>query len=854
MLPVIDKKITDHNPPSLRNRYIYLTLILGIIVIGIAFFSYRYVARTHEQVTISLDRITTQVKAVNKIRGTVLSIYQVIDNFLLDPKTEVHQSHIKQLIDEAISDTHIIRNSLLGEDIENKLAIDKLQNELEQLDSSIITLIDTRLDINRQYPALAYSANEMQPYQITVNNQFNILLNEINDGSFIPESSELFPLLLQANTIWVRMISQMRIYLANRFGSYDVSLLEAQANGVVFHADLQTRIITLIGLYHEEEESLEGVDAMTLAAENAHHWYDAFLVMRKINESDRWREDDHLMKVVISPLVDRIDVTLSDIGKNMQQEENRLINSLRNQGRVLLIVMTATTTLFLLFIGTILFSINRIVFKPIWEVTRAFQAMAYGYGGLQLPKTKFLETEFLIDAFKEMDIKVNNHRKALEDQSLHDALTGLPNRVMLDERLEYHIITCKSKETSLALFLVDLDRFKEVNDSLGHDVGDEIIILAGDRMRSCISDIETLGRLGGDEFAIISPNTTRDESIELANKLNTSFNDTFNIGEHKIHMSASIGIAIYPEDGVDKQILLQHADIAMYSAKRNRSRYAFYDPSEDKHSSKRIAVISDLRNAILQSKLELYFQPKLDIKTHTVIGAEALLRWNHPEFGYINPERIVDIAETEGFINELTIWTLIHAVQQCSSWHKQGYMISVAVNLSLSNLYHETFAQDVLEILQKYDLDSQYLTLEITENSMMAHPIRSIKILNRLHNMGIKLSVDDFGTGFSSLSYLKKLPVDELKIDKSFVMDMTKDDSDRVIVHSTIELGHNLGLSVVAEGIENDLTKSILEAIQCDYAQGYLFSKPLDSKAFILWLQDNMDQDDKNNGFVAKIA
>jgi diguanylate cyclase (GGDEF)-like protein len=841
MLPDIRKRNSATSPPSLRTRYIILTSFLGIAVIGIVLYSYRYVAHTHDDVTVKLEQITTQVNTVNKVRSTVLSIYQVIDNFLLDPDVSQQKSRIKQLLDQTASDLHIIRDIASKRNTENEAAFNRLLAELESLEDNIETLIATRLDVTRQFPALAYSANEMQPYQITVNNQFNILINEISDGSFIPDSEKLFPQLLQAHTSWVRMISQMRIYLANRFGTFDATLLQAQAEGLtVFHDDLQQRIASLIELYEAEQGSLEGADAMSGAAENAPLWYDAFLVMRKINESDRWREDDHLMKVVISPLIEKIDLILSDIINNLKQQENRLTDSLRDQGRNLLIAMSASALLFLLFIAAILLSINRMVFKPIWEVTQALHSIAYGYGGLQLPKTKFQETEFLIDAFEEMDIKINDHRKALEDQSLHDALTGLPNRVMLDERLEYHIITCKTKNNSLAIFLIDLDRFKEVNDSLGHSAGDELIIHAGDRMRACLSDVETLGRLGGDEFLIISPNISREQSNQLASKLTSAFNESFSIAGHDIHMSASIGIAIYPEDGHDKQVLLQHADIAMYLAKRNKVQYAFYDPKQDTHSSKRIALVSDLHNAVRQSRLELYFQPKLNIKTRAVVGAEALLRWKHPKLGDINPERVVDIAESEGFISELTMWTLDHAIQQCSNWHELGYPVSVAVNLSLSNLYHETFSQDVLQILKKHDLDPRYLTLEITENSMMSHPSRSIKVLNRLHNMGITLSVDDFGTGFSSLSYLKRLPVDELKIDKSFVMDMTKDDSDRVIVHSTIELGHNLGLSVVAEGIEDELTKNVLEAIQCDYAQGYYYSKPKSNVEFIAWLQDNM--------------
>jgi predicted signal transduction protein with EAL and GGDEF domain len=357
-----------------------------------------------------------------------------------------------------------------------------------------------------------------------------------------------------------------------------------------------------------------------------------------------------------------------------------------------------------------------------------------------------------------------------------------------------------------------------------------------------LRDSDTIARFGGDEFAILLPTANETQSTMVAEKVATALADPFHIEGQQLYTSASIGIASYPQHGHDASTLIQHADIAMYMAKKSTAGWALYDSVQDRHSIGRLGLMAELRHAVDKNSLELHYQPKCDINTGETQSAEALLRWNHPEHGFIPPEEIISLAEQTGFIHEITVWVLETAIKQATQWIKKGIKLNIAVNLSAHNLQDEKIVKFIRELLAETGFSPKYLTLEITENAMMSDPEHAVKILGHLSAMGIRLAVDDFGTGFSSLGYLKRLPVNELKIDKSFVFDMVKNDNDAVIVRSTIDLAHNLGLKVVAEGVEDKDTMDLLKILRCDTAQGYLISKPIPAKDFEAWLKSQNSQ------------
>ncbi len=427
----------------------------------------------------------------------------------------------------------------------------------------------------------------------------------------------------------------------------------------------------------------------------------------------------------------------------------------------------------------------------------------------------------------------------LEYQALHDALTNLPNRSLLYDRLNQAILGAERQRKPLALLLIDLDQFKEINDTLGHHIGDQLLQQVAERIYASVRESDTVARLGGDEFAILLPTADVEHARQIARKINSGMERPFAFDGQTLHVGASIGIAMYPEHGKDQAMLMKRADVAMYSAKRSRSGHAVYDVSDDPHSLRYLALQNDLRSAIDAGQLVVHYQPKIRLDTGRVFAAEALVRWNHPEHGLMDPDEFIPLAEHSGLIRPLTLWVIKAALRECADCLKQGIDLEVAVNLSARNLQDHEFPDQLARIFEERAVPCANLRLEITETDLMENPVRAEKILARISGMGVRLSIDDFGTGYSSLGYLKRLPVDELKIDKSFVIDLVRDGNDAAIVRSTIDLAHNFGLQVVAEGVENEETYNALVALECDAVQGFFISPPLPLPEFKRWLVES---------------
>ena len=438
------------------------------------------------------------------------------------------------------------------------------------------------------------------------------------------------------------------------------------------------------------------------------------------------------------------------------------------------------------------------------------------------------------------EARVRRERDQAEEMirflAYHDPLTALPNRTLLQDRLQRAILDAQRENRPLAFLLMDLDRFKEINDTLGHHRGDQLLQQVGPRVQNLLRGSDTVARFGGDEFAVLLPHTGEEGAMETAQKILKALAPPFTIDNLPIHVEASIGIALYPEHGAGSENLIQRADVAMYAAKRTGSGCLFYAPEQDQHSPRRLALMGELRQAIERNQLFLHYQPKISLITARIVGVEALVRWQHPEYGCVPPDQFIGPAEQTGLIHPLTQWVLDTALRQCRAWREEGLDIRVAINLSVRNLQDPQLPAQVAERLQTYGLSSDRLDLEITESAIMADPARALQVLTGLEQLGVGLSIDDFGTGYSSLGYLKKLPVDTIKVDKSFVMDMVSDESDTAIVKCAIAFGHNLGLKVVAEGVENRETWNRLAALGCDSAQGYYMSRPISPAELPRWL------------------
>jgi diguanylate cyclase (GGDEF)-like protein len=423
-------------------------------------------------------------------------------------------------------------------------------------------------------------------------------------------------------------------------------------------------------------------------------------------------------------------------------------------------------------------------------------------------------------------------------QALYDPLTGLPNRSLLQDRLEQAIVQSKRAKRPFAVALMDLNRFKEVNDTLGHDVGDELLREVAARLKRVLRAEDTVARMGGDEFVVVLHDLTEDDVPAFCDKLLCSLGAQFTWGSQSIDIGASIGISLYPAHADDPGSLVRFADIAMYAAKRTGKGYALYGPEQERVSVGDLSLKSELRRAIQADELCLHYQPKVSHDCGRIVGLEALVRWNHPRRGLLPPDQFIRHAEESGLIVFVTHWVLKAALSQLADLHARGHALDMAVNLSSHCLRSEDLPVVVGDLLAASGMAAEYLTLEITESAIMSNDIEVLANLDELDRMGVMISIDDFGTGYSSLAHLKRLPVDEIKIDKSFVIDMEEYDNDAVIVRSTIDLAHNLGLKVTAEGVETERAWDVLATLGCDHFQGYHMSRPLAVEELLEWLDD----------------
>jgi diguanylate cyclase (GGDEF)-like protein/PAS domain S-box-containing protein len=427
---------------------------------------------------------------------------------------------------------------------------------------------------------------------------------------------------------------------------------------------------------------------------------------------------------------------------------------------------------------------------------------------------------------------------ALKHQSLHDALTGLPNRIRFNEILSETLRAAQDKGRRFTLLHLNLDRFREINDTFGYRWGDAILQQVAPRLQGALRKTDTLARLSGDEFIVLLPTIVDNAgATRLARRLLQVLESAFLIEGHKVVVSASIGIVFYPEHGTEAEKLMRRADMAMHIAKEAGSGYSFYTPEqEDRYNPNRLVIISDLRQAVDQEQMLLYYQPKADIASGLISQVEALIRWKHPQQGLIPPDRFIPLAEQTGLIRSISRWALNEGIRQCRSWRQEGIPLQVAVNLSMRDLQDVQTSRSIAGLLESWNIPASCLEVEITETAIAADMESTLKTLAELRAMGVSIAVDDFGTGYSSLALLRRLSLNTLKIDKSFVQGLTTDENDAAIVRATIELGHNLGLKIVAEGVEDQATWDALAALGCDIVQGYLLSRPIPASALTQWM------------------
>lgn len=824
---------------SLQSQYIVTALLLGSIVLIAATLGYLNILSTSKKLTMQAENTARILNLTADIRKSTNHAYSSIQAFMLNPEHNAYIKTLHQDIEYSLKTLLLIKNSELNKQLELQLTIDKLTTEFNKLQSEASLLFSIRINANEQYPALGVSSNVMRPMRNEILSALSLSLLEHKDDPVLMRNLDAYTLLNDTLLSWVTTLSEYRLYLTNRMGSFDpVQLLEQEKNvnaHVLYTKELSLELVKLNSLGQFGFESNALIDQVPSYIDQ---WIIGFERVRNINHLGIWRKDSRMLESYIIPLISSINHNLKKLDKHIAQEYEIVLNNQTDASSKQNKIMIGIIFIFLVYIIVSIKLLQHFIIKPISTMAKAIKNEAYQKNGIRLLSlNKTRETEDLIEAFSEMSHQVFKRQDELEFQATHDTLTQLPNRLMLHQRMDYHLSIALRDSQSLVFMMLDLNRFKDINDTLGHHVGDGLLVQLGERLLKTLRDVDTVARLGGDEFAILLPNTNSSQARNVAINISKSLEKKFSINTYELHVSASIGIAEYPNDGHDSNTLIQHADVAMYIAKRKKSGFHIYHSHEDTHSISRLSLGDDLKIALESDLLDLNFQPQYLMSTGEIIGAEALLRWHHPNSGFISPELVVSLAEDIGIIHALSHWVIKNAFEFCSHNLQHAHDVNIAINLSVQNLQDPELIETIKNYLEIYKINSNRIVFEITESAVMTNPEKSIEVLNKLSALGVQLSVDDFGTGFSSLAYLKLLPVNELKIDKSFVMDIVDDASDRLIVHSTIELSHNLGLSVVAEGIESDACWNMLHNMGCDTAQGYYMSRPLNKQDFYQLLE-----------------
>jgi diguanylate cyclase (GGDEF)-like protein len=812
-------------------------MVLSVLILAGAMTATHYVAGTTERNAKAVALRNSAVRTSYEVRTAIQQAEFALNSMLLNPRLGQSED-IERYLASARARLDALRRHSGTTDAGLTPKIDALSSALEAMHGQFRQLIELRRDPEWVYPALPYIEGTTLRGNIDFETQARLAITELDGVPASPESYELYRRLAEIRDLWRRMMLNYRAIMIRYAGLHDTDPGDQELNVEQLNAGVRVQLESLLNRLGPDTSQFIIQDAAHEMLKVAADWQSAFENVKALRRSKNWRADVEYFESRIRPALLNVFSVLDELESDLGAWTDASVRELERAANRSLVAMWGLAGLGLVFVVLAYVLFERVVLRPVERVADALTVTAKGANEPPLDESGVREVRRLVSAFGDMHRQVQLRQTALEHQALHDALTGLPNRSLLGDRLRHALQSAARANQRVGLLLLDLDRFKEINDTLGHQVGDVLLQQVSARLLGLVRQSDTVARLGGDEFAVVVADANEAQLAALAARINSALDQKFEVNRQGLYVGVSIGIAVYPDHGRDAAALIRQADVAMYVAKRTNKGFVFYDERQDEHSRDQLALVADLRTAIATDQLELHYQPKVDVQKGRVIGMEALLRWNHLEQGPISPDRVARLAEQTGMIASLTAWVIRRALAESRSLVAARPGLHVAINVSPWNLQDPDFPAQVHALLEEAGAHAAVLTFEITESAVMADPLGAKVILDALTETGVKFAVDDFGTGFSSLGYLKRLPVSELKIDKSFVIDMLNDANDAAIVRSTIELGHSLGLRVAAEGVENDETWTRLREQRCDTAQGMFFGAPMPMPRLLAWIDE----------------
>lgn len=811
--------------PSYRKRYLLIVTLVGLVFTLVATFAYWDAVQVNSAATRDAALREDGVALVDKAFAELYELRQDLHAFPLAPD-RAHQERL----DAASRRLAGVLKGLVGftersGDRDLQQISQSLTDDLAALDTRMAELVRIRSNPERWFPANELINKVLQPNHAQFLAQIDALIAENGNEDVDPDDRARLYALRKA---WLRMVDELHLVIANRFGALaddPLTGMAARANNVRLYASqidqqlADLRTATRDPLADRQLAALHGV---------ANAWQTAFESLYTALRDDRWRADLDYLREAVDPLLDQMQDRLKNVRAWLQSQASRQVDALGRLGLQLVALLAVALGLLLAFGVMGLVSLDKLILRPIRDLTSRLLTNAEQPKAAEPIPPAVQETRDLIDAFAAMQTQVQQRERELDYLAHHDTLTQLPNRTRFRERLSEAISDARAHDRLAGVLFIDLDRFKQVNDSHGHSAGDQMLVQISERLRKVFRQEDLVARLGGDEFAVLLENLhARTEMELLADKALDAIKRPYRIDGQLFHSGASIGLAVAPNDSSDPDELIQLADAAMYAAKRQSgSSYRYVSEELTNGAAAQHLLENELRAAVQDHRLELHFQPVRATADGRLHCYEALLRWPHAQQGMLRPASFMNAINDTGLCTEVSDWALDRI-----QYDRPANDAVLSINLSARLLHDEAFAERLFERLDAGGLVGSQLILEITEDTLETDLQAATRVLQALKDRGVRIALDDFGTGQASLSHLRRFPFDYIKIDQSFVAGIGRVPNDEKLIQAIIRLAHALGMEVVAEGVETETQRTFLAAENCDYLQGYLFGRPTPADA-----------------------